>query len=128
MGYAYPDPVPIGGILMWSGPLASIPVNYAICDGTPPTPDLRDLFPVGAGGSYPVGDQAGENEHTLTVDEIPAHHHSTTYATGAGGVLTLVSPTASVANKVRITADTGNNGPHENRPPYYALYFIMKVT
>jgi len=42
--------VPIGGIIIWSGTIATIPANWALCDGTAnaPGPDLRDQFVVGA--------------------------------------------------------------------------------
>src|SRR3990172_420875 len=40
--------VPIGGIIMWSGTVATIPATWQICDGTNGTPDLRDKFVVGA--------------------------------------------------------------------------------
>lgn len=40
--------VPVGGIIMWSGNGASIPTNWAFCDGSNSTPDLRDRFIVGA--------------------------------------------------------------------------------
>ena len=40
--------VPIGGIIMWSGTVASIPADWQLCDGTNGTPDLRDKFIVGA--------------------------------------------------------------------------------
>jgi hypothetical protein len=46
-----PGVVPIGGIIMWSGPIATIPVpDWQLCDGTAntPGPDLRDKFVVGA--------------------------------------------------------------------------------
>ena len=45
-----PGVVPIGGIIMWSGTIATIPANWALCDGTAnaPGPDLRDQFVVGA--------------------------------------------------------------------------------
>lgn len=40
--------IPVGGIIMWSGTIATIPANWALCDGTNSTPDLRDKFIVGA--------------------------------------------------------------------------------
>ena len=42
--------VPVGGIIMWSGTIATIPATWALCDGTAnsPGPDLRDKFVVGA--------------------------------------------------------------------------------
>jgi hypothetical protein len=36
--------VPLGGIIMWSRPLAEIPVNYQLCDGTNGTPNLLQRF------------------------------------------------------------------------------------
>lgn len=40
--------VPIGGIIMWSGSIATIPANWYLCNGSNSTPDLRDKFIVGA--------------------------------------------------------------------------------
>jgi len=42
--------VPVGGIIMWSGTIATIPATWALCDGSAntPGPDLRDKFVVGA--------------------------------------------------------------------------------
>lgn len=43
---------PVGGIMMWSGSVATIPNGWALCDGTTSngqvTPDLRNRFIVGA--------------------------------------------------------------------------------
>lgn len=39
---------PVGGIIMWSGSVASIPSGWALCDGNNGTPDLRNKFIVGA--------------------------------------------------------------------------------
>ncbi len=35
---------PTGGIIMWSGTIASIPVGWALCNGATGTPDLTDKF------------------------------------------------------------------------------------
>ncbi len=40
--------LPAGVIVMWSGSIASIPIGWALCNGTQGTPDLRDRFIVGA--------------------------------------------------------------------------------
>jgi hypothetical protein len=53
--------VPIGGIILWSGTVASIPANWHLCDGTESTPDLRDKFIVGA-----KQDDAGVAKTNLT--------------------------------------------------------------
>jgi len=68
--------IPIGGIIMWSGAIASIPTGWALCNGSSGTPDLRDRFIVGAGSGYSVGNTGGSNSVTLTTDQIPSHNHS----------------------------------------------------
>jgi len=50
--------IPVGGIIIWSGSIASIPTGWALCNGSSGTPDLRSKFIVGAGGVYAVGDTA----------------------------------------------------------------------
>jgi microcystin-dependent protein len=80
---------PAGCIGMWHSTIESIPAGWYLCDGLNSTPDLRDRFPVGAGGNYDLGDIGGSNSvtasaasvtigsHTLTADEIPKHTHGT---------------------------------------------------
>ena len=53
------NPVPSGGIIMWSGSIGAIPTGYYLCDGQNGTPDLRDRFVVGAGNTYAVGNTGG---------------------------------------------------------------------
>lgn len=77
--------VPIGGILMWSGLVANIPSGYALCDGTDGTPDLRGKFIIGAGGSYSPADTGGAATKTLEVANLPAHTHTVSGDTAAGG-------------------------------------------
>lgn len=36
--------MPTGGIIMWSGTIASIPAGWSLCDGSNGTPDLTDKF------------------------------------------------------------------------------------
>ena len=43
--------VPVGGIIMWSGSIASLTSsapNFKLCDGNNGTPDLRNRFIIGA--------------------------------------------------------------------------------
>lgn len=67
--------MPSGGIILWSGSIASIPGGWYLCDGNNGTPNLKDRFVVGAGNSYAVGATGGEATHTLTLAEIPSHNH-----------------------------------------------------
>lgn len=146
--------IPTGLISMWSGSIASIPEGWALCNGSNGTPDLRDRFIVGAGSSYSVGNKGGAKEVTLTIAEMPAHDHpGTTQPAGRhrhreGGKSenpmfgywksdngmdndsSGVYPYTDYAPDHTHGLDIQNRGgsqPHENRPPYYALAFIMKL-
>lgn len=113
-----------GFIILWSGSIASIPSGWLLCNGASSTPDLRDRFVVGAGTTYAVGATGGEATHVLTVAELAAHHHTVSYSSYAPttGVQAVIGG-ASTVN----TGDTGSNTAHENRPPYYALAYVMKT-
>jgi hypothetical protein len=65
---------PTGGIVMWSGSIASIPSGWALCDGLNGTPDLRDRFVVGAGQTYTPGNTGG----SANSDIIEHFHIGTT--------------------------------------------------
>ncbi len=39
-------------IVLWSGAVVDIPAGWALCDGNNGTPDLRDRFVIGAGGTW----------------------------------------------------------------------------
>ena len=51
-------------IVIWSGAIVDIPTGWALCDGNNETPDLRDRFVIGAGGSYNPGDVVQTNLET----------------------------------------------------------------
>ena len=129
---------PIGAIVLWSGSIDTIPDGWALCNGNTvngrKTPDLRDRFVPGAGGGYAVGAKGGEASHQLTVAELPSHNHSYSFK---GADLDLSwkdhnyfynqSEKYSGNSNVAYTDNTGGDKPHENRPPYYALCYIMRV-
>jgi len=119
--------VPPGVIVMWSGSIANIPSGWALCDGTNGTPDLRDRFIVGAGSSYAVGAKGGAAEVTLTVDQMPSHRHSVAAQSGSGSGVTGLYYKDGTTSRTVWTSYVGDGKPHENRPPYYALAFIMKL-
>jgi microcystin-dependent protein len=125
---AYVDTViPIGGIILWSGSIASIPSNWKLCDGSNGTPDLRDRFVVGAGHDYAVGATGGEATHVLTINEMPAHSHAIT-TVDVNGTSSYALPWDPVySTRSRSTSSVGGGQAHENRPPYYALAYIMRV-
>jgi len=63
--------VPAGGIIMWSGSIASIPAGWFLCNGANGTPNLTDRFVVNAGGAYAVGASGGSANSI-----VPSHSHT----------------------------------------------------
>ena len=125
--------VPRGVIVMWSG--EKIPQGWALCDGNNGTPDLCDRFIVGAGKTYGVGDTGGTNEVALTKEQMPKHTHEYKFC-GADlkgvnwdGDNYFYNQTDRYPDNTntRETESAGGTMPHENRPPYYALCYIMKL-
>ena len=86
--------VPTGGIIMWSGSIASIPAGWFICDGTNGTPNLTNRFVVMAGGAYAVGASGGSADaivasHTHTAsagNQSVNHTHSVNFNTSTASV------------------------------------------
>lgn len=79
---------PIGIIQIWGGTVASIPTNWALCDGSTVngnlTPNLTDRFIVGAGGALTPGSFGGTSTHNhtgntggtaITEAQMPYHTH-----------------------------------------------------
>lgn len=126
--------------------------GWHICDGTHGTPDLRGKFILGASNNHAVGSAGGEENHVLTVEEMPSHSHTgTTSWNGAhshslpnvyrlkdgkgNGISTLEegytnaynTSTNGDHNHTFTTDNSGGSQPHNNMPPYYALSYIMKL-
>lgn len=100
-------------------------------------PDLRSRFIVGKNdpendSDYSkTGTTGGEKKHTLTVEEMPRHAHQvagTKNSTNwkSGGAYSSNDATVNFS-KMQDSTFTGNNQPHENRPPFYVLSYIMRV-
>jgi microcystin-dependent protein len=120
------------------------------------TPDLRGRFIVGYGvsgsdikdiwdssyenpGNLSIkkiddpGATGGEREHTLTIDEMPGHTHEvkSRRPDGGGGnsgdYFGTVDEHSWKAQSNQVTLSEGFDYPHENRPPFYVLAFIMRI-
>ena len=133
---------PVGCIILWSGVANNIPEGWALCNGQNGTPDLRNRFVVGAGGEYSPNATGGEKTHALTTSEMPRHRHEWVgddqlldIEPGASQEIRKTSihydASSSVGGKwdsrVYGTSYEGSGQGHENRPPFYALCYIMRV-
>jgi len=140
---------PSGGIILWSGSVASIPTGWVLCNGSNSTPDLRNRFIIGAGSTYAVDATGGSADATL-----PTHTHTATSTVTDPGHFHTAAPRSNgsiiagaavgVSDGVTITslntdtkttgitvattnANAGTSGTNANLPPYYALAYIMKT-
>jgi hypothetical protein len=132
--------IPVGGIILWSGSLISVPSGWSICDGNNGTPDLRDRFVVGVGtgGTYSVGNTGGAASVTLTTAQTPLRSHthnieftrSEIYQTGGtgGAVSNIETASDNTTRTTQSNTAVTSVDAHENRPPYYALAYIMRTT
>lgn len=131
-------------------PVGSI---YLSVNGTSPTylfggtwELLQDRFLLGAGNVYAINSVGGEVNHTLTVNELPTHRHGMGYAS------MVISSSATTPNQydtpasnqgfqnsteawfsgwykgtVWETQDYGSSWPHNNMPPYLAVYMWKRT-
>jgi len=68
--------IPVFGIIgLWLGTLATIPVGWALCDGSNGTPDLRSKFIKIANTTGEIGNTGGSNTHSHS---SVAHSHTAT--------------------------------------------------
>ena len=105
--------IPIGGIIMWSGTIATIPSNWRLCDGTNGTPDLRNRFIIGASvdaSTNYIGGSGGVTKAHTAIE-------STNYVTGGTKDAVVVSHdhggntnsgTNDGAHEHAVTAQDGN--------------------
>lgn len=146
--------MPVGSILAYGG--AAAPEGWLLCDGqdissgdqfeelrtilgTTHVPDLRSRFVVGAGkgnslSEYPINNIGGEEQHVLSTEEMPPHnHHIAAYHAnfqhhGVASESSLKDDGDGPFS--HWTDEAGGQGgaaaPHENRPPYYALTYMIK--
>lgn len=83
---------------------------------------LKDRFLLAAGNTYSAGSTGGEATHTLTVNEMPSHNHpyyryTNSGKDGPGGFYKV-----DYENNTGYTGSAGGGQPHNNMPPYLAVY------
>ena len=103
-------------------------------------PDLQGRVPVHAGSGHTLGERAGEQAHTLTIGEMPAHTHPVNAS--ANGP-TLTSPAnnfwasntgfapygtaADTAMSAQSLSNTGGGQAHLNMQPFLTLNFSIAL-
>jgi hypothetical protein len=120
----------------------SVERGFALCNGSNGTPDLSGKFLVGYEDQLvndydTIGNTGGEEEHLLTGAESGTSEHShrvngtqIDYTTGGGTITDALrtNQTVSVDPPSQDSVEADATQPHENRPPYYVLAYVMKVS
>lgn len=102
-------------------------------------PDLRGRVPLHVGAGFTQGQAGGQEFHTVTQSEMPAHNH---FVNAVNGTATTEGPAGNFlatnpASLYNTTPDTtlspptvsnvGGSQPHENRQPFIVLNFIVAL-
>jgi microcystin-dependent protein len=109
-------------------------VNFAL-------PDLRGRVPVHAGGGHTLGERGGEQAHTLSIAELPAHVHELRASPGGGNVpvppgavpasaapAALYGPPDELAALAAgSVANAGGSQAHLNMQPFLTLSFCIAL-
>ena len=94
---------------------------------------LEDVFLLAAGAKHAAGSTGGEESHTLTEDEIAPHKHAMAYGPESSAADTGFSYGIAAGNATNSaggrgyasnlgTFSAGGGQPHNNMPPYLAVY------
>jgi microcystin-dependent protein len=108
-------------------------VNFAL-------PDLRARTPIHVGAGHTLGERGGEDSHTLTLSEMPAHSHPVMVnaaATGGNSVPTnrflggannaYHTPASLTPMRAGTLTNTGGSQPHPNEQPFLTLSFCIAL-
>ena len=105
--------VPSGGIIMWSGSIATIPAGWKLCDGNNGTPNLTNKFIIGANADVSsvaktivegTATQTGGTKDAIVVD------HSHTLSTNATVSSTNIDHTHGFTSGQGPFGTTGSGG------------------
>lgn len=112
-------------------------------------PNLRGRTPYHMGGGFILGQAGGESAHTVSISELPSHTHFPRASNTSGNLpfpaalspvvqhnvfaISTQNPYESplsgnlAAMNPAAISNTGGSQPHENRPPYLVLNFIIAL-
>ena len=106
-------------------------------------PNLQGSVPLHMGGSFLLGNTGGEQNHTVTVYELPSHAHTMNAANSAAttaspshAALAQTAPSVGAAYAASGPATTlapqaigsvGGGQPHNNLQPYLVLNFCIAL-
>jgi microcystin-dependent protein len=102
-------------------------------------PNLRGKVPIHMGNGHTLGEASGEENHTLSISEMPAHTHLLSASpSNAGNPIPTNNYLAAANNQYAPPADlttmhpssitnVGGSQPHLNMQPYLVLSFCIAL-
>ena len=110
-------------------------------------PNLQGCVPLHEGSGHSLGEKAGEQAHTLTINEMPTHIHDfsqNTAVVSASANATVGPPTSNYwannghaaystggvslgAMSPQAVSTVGGSQPHQNMQPYLVLNFCIAL-
>ena len=103
-------------------------------------PDLRGRATISRGQGFAQGQAGGQEFHTLTLSEMPAHNHLVSASSTQGDQNTVTGnvlarevgiPYGALASPTTLNAasisTSGGSQPHENRQPFLVVNFIIAL-
>lgn len=103
-------------------------------------PNLQGRVPFHFGGNFLLGQSGGEEAHTVTIGELPAHSHPVVASANTGSTATPANATWAVsalpayspsqgltAMAPAAVTNTGGSQPHQNLSPFLTLNFCISL-
>lgn len=107
-------------------------------------PNLRGRVPIHTGSGFSLGQAAGQEVHTLSLQEMPTHNHPVRafdggvdsngtspagafYARTADASTMYFSGAADTSMNAAVISNVGGSQPHENRQPFLVLNFCIAL-
>lgn len=93
---------------------------------------IKDRFLLGCGDTFVNGVVGGEKDHILTLEEMPNHSHSyeayidMNPVGGYDKVIVYGNPQGTAYHTFNVS-DVGGSVPHNNLPPYLAVYIWKRI-
>ena len=94
---------------------------------------IKDRFLLAAGDDYTSGNVGGAATHTLTINEMPSHHHDSTntnkyqnFESGAGYSVPVGNTYGNTGTFQ--TSNTGGGRAHNNMPPYLVVNIWQRAS
>lgn len=102
-------------------------------------PDNRGRTPIHVGSGHTLGERAGEQAHTLSIQELPQHTHAARASSAAAATPVPTNGVLAPANNLYSSTDalvalgsssvtnTGGSQAHLNMQPYLTLSFCIAL-